>query len=414
MKTFMQAILAGTALCLMAGPGLAQDKPKAEVMHWWTSGGEAAAIKTFAQAYQKAGGVWVDDATAGGENSRAAAINRMIGGNPPTAAQFNTGKQFDDLVSQGLIRPIEDLAEKGGWKDKMPPSLVAAASRDGKLYALPIDVHGQNWTFYSKDVLAKAGIDKLPDNWDDLIPALQKIKQAGFTPLALGGQPWQEHVLFNSILLSVGGKDLYLKVYRDKDEKAVRSDGFRKAVEVFGKLRGLVDAGSPGRNWNDATNLLITDKAAIQVMGDWAKGEFTNAGKTPGKDYGCTIGLADKMLMVGGDVFVFPKVDDPAKKKAQDLLAETMISPEAQIAFNRAKGSMPIRSDVDTSSFDACAQKGLKLLHDKDRQVPVFDILISASLVGAVDDVLTQFWNNPDAKPDAVVNGFVDAFQMYG
>ncbi|MCB8840426.1 ABC transporter substrate-binding protein [Aurantimonas sp. VKM B-3413] len=414
MKSIAQAFLVGTALCMMAGPGFAQDKPKAEVMHWWTSGGESAAIKTFAKAYEKAGGEWVDSATAGGENARAAAINRMVGGNPPAAAQFNTGKQFDDLVSQGLIRPIEDLAEQGGWKDKMPPALVSAASRDGKLYALPVNVHGQNWTFYSKDVLEKAGISELPDNWDDLIPALEKIKQAGFTPLALGGQPWQEHVLFNSILLSVGGKDLYMKVYRDKDEDAVRSDGFRKAVETFGRLRGLVDAGSPGRNWNDATNLLITDKAGIQVMGDWAKGEFTSAGEKAGQDYGCTIGLDDSMLMVGGDVFVFPKVDDPEKRKAQDLLANTMMDPEAQVAFNLAKGSMPIRNDVDTNAFDACAKKGLKLLKEKDRQVPVFDILVSASLVGSVDDVLTQFWNNPDAPADNVVAGFVNAFELEG
>ncbi|NDW04381.1 extracellular solute-binding protein [Jiella sp. 40Bstr34] len=395
-------------------PASAQDKPRAEVMHWWTSGGESAAIKTFADAYEKAGGEWVDTATAGGENSRAATINRMVGGQPPTAAQFNTGRQFDDLVSQGLIRPIEALAEEGGWKKAMPTALVEAASRDGEMYALPINVHGQNWTFYSKTVLEKSGVAELPSTWEAMIPALQKIKEAGFTPLALGGQPWQERALFNAILLQQGGKDLYMRIYRDKDEEAVRSEGFAKAVETYGALRGLVDAGSPGRSWNDTTSLLLRDTAAIQVMGDWVKGEFTNAGKTPSEDYGCTIGLDDTMLMVGGDVFVFPKTEDEAQKKAQDLLVETMISKDAQAAFNLAKGSMPVRNDVDTSAFDACAKKGLELLKSEDSQAPVFEILVSASLAGAVDDVVTQFWNNPSAQPEDVVEGFVNAFEVEG
>ncbi|WAP69768.1 ABC transporter substrate-binding protein [Jiella pelagia] len=414
MTSKLRSILAVTALSLATLPAAAQDKPQAEVMHWWTSGGESAAIKTFADAYEKAGGEWIDTATAGGENSRAATINRMVGGQPPTAAQFNTGRQFDDLVSQGLIRPIEDLAAEGGWRNAMPTALVEAASRDGEMYALPINVHGQNWTFYSRDVLEKSGVSELPSTWEAMVPALQKIKDAGFTPLALGGQPWQERALFNAILLQQGGKDLYMKVYRDKDEEAVRSEGFRKAVETYGALRGMVDAGSPGRSWNDTTALLLRDNAAVQVMGDWVKGEFTNAGQKPGEDYGCTIGLDDSMLMVGGDVFVFPKTDEPAKKAAQDLLVETMISKDAQVAFNLAKGSMPVRSDVDTSAFDACAKKGLELLRSEDSQAPVFEILVSASLAGSVDDVVTQFWNNPSAEPDDVIEGFVNAFEVEG
>ena len=74
---------------------------KAEVLHWWTSGGESAAIKVFADAFSEAGGEWIDTAIAGGENARNAGINRIIGGEPPTAMQFNTGKQFDELVSEG-------------------------------------------------------------------------------------------------------------------------------------------------------------------------------------------------------------------------------------------------------------------------------------------------------------------------
>ncbi len=98
----------------------------------------------------------------------------------------------------------------------------------------------------------------------------------------------------------------------------------------------------------------------MQMMGDWAKGEFIAAGQTPGKEYGCVVLGADGGYIMGGDIFVFPKIDDPAQKAAQDKLAEVMFAPATQIAFNMKKGSVPVRLDVDVSGMDMCAQMGMK------------------------------------------------------
>lgn len=178
-------------------------------------------------------------------------------------------------------------------------------------------------------------------------------------------------------------------------------------------MRGYVDPGSPGRNWNDATGLLITDKAAVQFMGDWMKGEFKAAGQVPDKNYLCVIGLKDANLMIGGDVFVFPKTTDAGQIKAQELLARTMLSPETQVLFNKEKGSMPVRTDVDTSSLDECAKKGLKLLGDPSKQV-VVDMLLPADTVGALDDVITNFWNDKAATPDDMIAKFAAAMKSAG
>ena len=97
MQRFRQVCLA-TAL-VAVGPALASaQEMKAEVIHWWTSGGESAAVKVFADEFTAAGGTWIDSAVAGGENARTAGINRIVGGDPPTAMQFNTGLQFDEIV----------------------------------------------------------------------------------------------------------------------------------------------------------------------------------------------------------------------------------------------------------------------------------------------------------------------------
>jgi glucose/mannose transport system substrate-binding protein len=412
MKRLASLCLGGSMLILLAVPASA-EKLKAEVIHWWTSGGESAAVKVFADAFNAAGGEWIDTAIAIGENARAAAINRVIGGNPPTAMQFNTGKQFDDIVAQGLVNDVDEVAKEGHWRDFLPPAFLDAITRNGKIYAIPVNVHGQNWMWTSTSAFEKAGATP-PKNWDEFFPAMDKLKAAGLIPIALGGQPWQERIMFNQLLLGKAGKEVFLKVYQDKDIATVKSPAFRDIVDTYGKMRDYVDPGAPGRNWNDATAMLISGKAGVQFMGDWVKGEFIHAGMTAGKEYNCIVGPGNSYYMIGGDVFVLAKTDDPEQKAAQVLLAKTMLSPEVQVAFNLKKGSIPVRQDVDTSKLDMCAQTGLKAMKDPANQVGVVDLIATPDLVGATTDVITEFWNTPTMTSDQMIDKFVEALQAAG
>ncbi|MFO1067285.1 MAG: ABC transporter substrate-binding protein [Geminicoccaceae bacterium] len=409
MQLFRRTLLA-SALAL-ALPGLAQAQEKAEVIHWWTSGGESAAVAVFADKFNAAGGQWVDTAIAGGQNARTAGINRIVGGNPPTAMQFNTGKQFDEIVANGFLQDLDAIAAAGKWSEVLPPALLEAVTRDGHVYAVPVNIHGINWLWFNTKLFADNGI-ATPASWSDVLAAGEKLKAAGVIGLAQGGQPWQERTLFNSVLIGEGGTDLFYKIYRDGDTSAVEGADFKRVAELFKKLQGLVDPGSPGRNWNDATSMVITGKAGMQVMGDWAKGEFNAAGLTAGKEYDCAV-IGQGGYLMGGDVFVFPKVGDDAKK-GQTMLAEIMFAPDTQIAFNMKKGSVPSRLDVDVSSMDKCAQAGVAALRDPARQVPTTDFLISPDLSGALDDVITQYWNTPDMTSDQFVAKFVEAMQTAG
>ncbi|HTJ92127.1 MAG TPA: ABC transporter substrate-binding protein [Pararobbsia sp.] len=406
----LSQIAAGVALVLGAAVAHA-DGEKAQVIHWWTSGGESAAIKEFADAYNKAGGVWVDQAIAGGEQARAAAINRIIGGDPPTAAQFNTSKQFHDIIDQGLLNNVDDVAAKENWDKILPQPVIDSIKVKGHWYAAPVDIHMPAWIFYSKPAFAKAGITSEPKTYDELMADLDKLKAAGITGVALGGQPWQEKLTFDAVLADVGGTDLYLKVYRDKDIAAASSPQFKNVLAQYKKLHNYIDAGSPGRNWNDATALVIQGKAGIQIMGDWAKGEFIAAKQTAGTDYGCLPGFGPKApYIVAGDVFVFPKTDNADAVKAQHLLATVMTSPGPQVAFSAKKGSIPIRTDVDASKLDVCAQMGIAAMKDKSRQLPNAEMLVAPDLNGALQDVITNFWNKNESVDDAQ-KAFVSAMK---
>jgi glucose/mannose transport system substrate-binding protein len=390
---FASAAIAAMTLSLALVPASAEEM-KAEVIHWWTSGGEAAAVKVFADQFTKAGGTWIDSAVAGSTNARNAAISRTVAGNPPTAMQLNTGKQFDELVEGDLLADVDAVAAEGNWKSVMPAAFIAAATRKGKMYAVPINIHGQNWLWYNKDVLASIGAAE-PKTWDDAVVILDKLKADGkVIPLAFSGQKVWERNLFSAVLTGVGGGPMWLGLLGKQDATLAQSAEFKQVAVAYKKLKNYVDTGAPGRNWNDATNLVIQGKAGMQIMGDWAKGEFAAAGKVADKDYGCTV-LSNHGggYMMGGDVFVFPKSKDASTTKAQMTLAKLMLTPETQIQFALKKGSIPVRSDVDMSALDACAQKGMRYVADKAQQLPSTDMLASPALVGALEDAISQYWN---------------------
>ena len=391
----------GASLAVLAVGAAHAQANRAEVIHWWTSGGESAAIQEIANGYKAAGGTWVDSAIAGGEAARSAAINRIVGGNPSTAAQFNTSQQFLDIVKGGMLNNVDEVAKKNDWDKILPAPILKSIKIDGHFYAVPVNIHMPAWFWYSKAAFAKAGITAEPKTPDEFFAALDKLKAAGITPVAFGGQPWQEKIVFDALLAHIGGSDLYLKVYKG-DQKAIASPEFKNVLASFKKLKSYTDAGSPNRNWNDATSMVISGKAGVQIMGDWAKGEFQAAKQTAGKEFGCFPGFGPKApYIIAGDVFVFPKTTDAAAIKAQQLLATTMTAPATQVAFNNKKGSIPIRTDVDAKSMDICAQTGLQVMKDTARQLPNSEMLVAPDVNGALQDVVTKYWNTNQSADDA-------------
>jgi len=311
-----------------------------------------------------------------------------------------------------MLADVDALAAEGKWKTLMPEAIVNAATRNGKMFAVPINIHGQNWIWYNKSVLDSVGASE-PRSWDEAIAIMDKVKAKGLIPLAFSGQKTWERGLFNAVLLDKGGPALWNGLYAKRDQAMVRGADFRAAAETYAKLRGYVDAGSPGRNWNDATALVIQGKASMQLMGDWAKGEFAAAGKIADKDFGCAIiGSKGGGYVMGGDIFAFPKLKDPAAAKAQMTLAKLMVEPETQILFNQKKGSIPVRIDVDATRLDPCAQKAMKLVADRNQQVASVEMLAPPAMNGALEDIYSQFWNTPAMTIDQFVDKVVGVLKQ--
>lgn len=389
---------AAMSLPLVAGNALAVD---VEVTHWWTSGGEAAAVKVFADSFNALGDdQWIDGAIAGsGGVARPVIVSRIIGGDPMGATQLNHGRQAEELVEAGLMLDLTELATKEGWKDIVrPSSLLDSCTLDGKIYCVPVNIHSWQWMWISPPAFKKAGV-AVPTNWNEFVAAAPKLKEAGIVPLAMGGQPWQSNGAFGVMAVALGGIDLWKKVNVDKDADVAGGAEMAKVWEAFGAARQLSE-GSNVEQWNEATNMVITGKAGAQIMGDWAQGEFSVAGKSAPEDYDCLPGLGLKtVLSTGGDAFYFPVNKDEAVTAAQLKMASMMMSKPVQVGFNLAKGSLPVRGDVDLAAANDCMKKGLAILEDPANILPDGTQVLSSDTTQQIDDLISEFWATPEMTP---------------
>ncbi|NGN42822.1 carbohydrate ABC transporter substrate-binding protein [Mesorhizobium sp. CGMCC 1.15528] len=398
------ALAAGVAFMTAA----AASATDLEVTHWWTSGGEAAAVGELAKAFDATGNHWVDGAIAGsGGTARPIMISRITGGDPMGATQFNHGRQAEELVQAGLMRDLTDIATKEKWTEIVrPKSLLDSCTIDGKIYCVPVNIHSWQWLWLSNEAFEKAGV-AVPKDWNEFVAAAPALEKAGIVPLAVGGQPWQASGAFDVLLAAVGGKDTFLKVYQDKDAAFAAGPEIGKVFKAADDARKM-SKGTNVQDWNQATNMVITGKAGGQIMGDWAQGEFQVAGKVAGKDYSCLPGLGlNPMIATGGDAFYFPLLKDEAKSKAQEALATTLLDPKTQVAFNLKKGSLPVRGDVDLNAANDCMKKGLDILA-KGNVMPWTDQLMSQDTQKQKEDLFSEFFSNQGLTVEDAQKRFAD------
>jgi len=385
-----RSLIAAVVSATMATGATAAES--VEVLHWWTSGGEAAALGVLKKDLESQGITWNDMPVAGGggEAAMTALRARVTSGNPPSAVQA-LGFDITDWAKQGVVANLNDLAGKEGWDNVVPTALQKFSKHDGKWVAAPVNVHSTNWVWANKAVLDKAGVNTMPQNWDEFIVALDKVQKAGYVGLAHGGQAWQDATLFDGVVLTTGGVDFYNKAFVQKDPKALNSATMVKAFDRMSQLRSYVDKDFSNRDWNLASAMVIEGKAGFQIMGDWAKGEFLKAKKVPNKDFLCMrVPGTQGMVSFNSDQFMMFKVGADSQG-AQTKLAKAIMNPSFQSAFNVVKGSVPARTDVPNTAFDDCGKKGMADLADANK---------SGQLVGSMA--------HGHAVPASIKNGFYD------
>ena len=393
------------AALLTAGAVQAGD---VEVLHYWTSGGEARSIAELKKTLAAKGIGWKDFAVAGGagENAATALKARVIAGSAPTAAQVK-GPAIQEWGKEGVLANIDAVAVAEKWDSLLPPAVTTIMKYKGNYVAAPVNVHRVNWLWVNPAVLKKAGA-KAPATFDEFFAAADKIKAAGLVAVAHGGQPWQDSTVFESVALGVGGPEFYHKALVQLDQATLTGPTMLKTFDTLGRIKTYIDRDAAGRDWNLATAMVINGKAGMQFMGDWAKGEFMAAGKKPGTDYLCLPAPGtDKAYTFNIDSMLMFKMKKPDEQKAQLALASAIMGPEFQEVFNLNKGSIPVRAGVSKAKFDSCAQQSMADM-DASSKAGAFlpslasNMAVGSAVQGAIMDVIARFMNSNMTSKDAV------------
>jgi glucose/mannose transport system substrate-binding protein len=342
------------------------DTDELEVVSWWTSGSEAAALDAVLTAYRRAnpGVDAVNAAVAGGAGSQAivSLAKRLQNDDPPDVWQTFAGASVRGYADRGTVRDVSSVFAAGGLDAAMQPTILASLKRDGKPYGVPTGAHRSNVLWFNSAVLARAGVAPPPADYPlaTFLDDLEKLKASGATALCLGGRDRFTTVeLFENVLLGTIG----VQGWRDMaaDRLDWRGGDVRSALRTFGDLLSYTDPEADNLTWDAASKKLTSGGCAFLSMNDSAYGELVAGGAREGTDFGAVAfpGTGGSYLAVV-DVFVAATQAQNAKN-ALAFLGE-ISKPATQTAFHQAKGSVPVLRTIDVASLSPYQRNASKSL----------------------------------------------------
>lgn len=388
---------------MMSMASLDASAAQVEVLHWWTSGGEAQAAGVFRNYWQALGNEWHDSAISGGGGGSAMTVlkSRALSDSPPDAAHLK-GTELNEWANLGFLRNLDAIAENEHWKNVLPEFVQQSVQYDGHFVAAPIGIHRANWLWINPTIFKKLNLT-IPKTWPEFIATAKVIKNAGIAPLATSTDEWQLRNIFELIVLGEGGSDFYRKSMIDLDTNALQSDQMQHILDIFHQLREFVADETNHTKWNQQTQLLIHGDVAMQIMGDWVKGEITDAHLQPGKDIWCVPSPGSEgMFSYNVDSIAMFNTKNKTKEDAQYRLVQMIMMDGFQHAFNKVKGSIPVFKQDLITDFDQCAQDSLSQLKtaiQHHQLVPSADGMANSGRVKqAFADILTPFFNDPNGN----------------
>jgi len=366
-RRFAVGILVACTMTACTTVPESSNEPTAEleVVSWWTSGSEQRALRVLLDAYKAshADVTVTSGAVAGGAGSNAQIVlaQRLLDGDPPDTWQTFPGGALRAFVDRNQVADVSELYASG-LATAIPDTIREGLTVDGKQYGVPTSSHRGNVLFFNKAMLAKAGVSEPGADYTTATFAddLAKLDESGVTPLCLGAKdPFTTTALFENTLLSVIGDDGWRRISEDRFDW--NSESVDEALRRFGQILDDADPEAAGLTWDAATKKLADGECAFESMNDSAFGELINAGAVEGKTFGqVPFPGTDGMYIAVVDTFVQAR-QSPNGRNAHDFLA-VLGSPATQLAFSEAKGSVPIRTDVDVSSLTPYQQSAAESL----------------------------------------------------
>lgn len=351
----------GATACSSDG-GSGTGEGEVEVFTWWAQGSEKEGLDALVGVFEEQHPdlTFVNGAVAGGAGSDAKNVlaSRLQTNDPPGTFQAHAGAELTDYIDQGDIEPLTDTYAEEGWDQLFPEGLLERLQQDGEYYSVPSNIHRANVVWANPAVLEEAGVEPGAEyaDLDAWIADLERLQEAGITPLSIA-MDWTQVHLLETVLLADLGPDAYNGLWDGGTDWA--GPEVTTALGHYETLLGFTNSDRQSLDWPDATQQVIDGDAAFNVMGDWAEAAFASQDKVFGTDYLTfpvpgTEGVFDFLA----DSFTLP-VGAPNPDASRAWL-DTVASAAGQEAFNLAKGSIPANLEADTSGLGEYQQTAVE------------------------------------------------------
>ena len=349
--------------------------------------GNRANYEAALAGYEAATGNKVLDASAtSNEEWKAKVMTDFETGTEPDVLFYFNGNDSDAIVSAGKVVSLDDIrAAYPEYATNMKDDMLVPSSVDGKIYSVPVNGYWESMYVNTK-VLAAAGVT-LPGagyTWDQFLLDCQKIKDAGFTPVAVSLQEvphyWFEFTVYNN-----GNTANHLNVpAASTDETGMK---WAKGLE---DIKALYDAGYLPENTLTATDaetvqLMADGQAAFLIDGSWKIGFFQTNCADHLEDFALAYvpakGERQATDLIGGismGYYITKKAwDDPAKRDAAVKFVEYMTSDEQVSIFSVTAVTALKNGVTPAANLDSLQKSAIAMCAG------------ATSVVGAVQDKLT-------------------------
>ncbi|WP_425490624.1 ABC transporter substrate-binding protein [Halorubrum ruber] len=383
-----------------------------EALHGWTGGDGAAAAEALEEAFNEAHpdtGLNMNAIGGGGnQNLDAVVANRLQSDDPPGSFAGWPGPNLQRY--EGVLGSVDDVWEENGFEDAMVDEAVELHQQGGSYRAVPLGSHRLNCLFYNVSVVEDAGIDVDSLNSPSaLIDAFDTVaSETDAVPMthAMSGT-WTTTQLWGAVMLGENGYQPYMDFLAgDGDEEAVRT-AFETTAEM---LENYISDDAASLNLTSSNTNIINGDAAFIHQGNWAAGAFRNAEDFEYEDdWGFkTFPGTEGMYTLHFDSFIYP-ANNPTPEASKTWEA-FVGSPEAQIAFNQYKGSIPTRTDVSMEEFGPYLQETAEDFANAEYRPPNLQhgLGVPSETMTALNEVISSEFTGP-YNVDAATTGFLDA-----
>lgn len=342
------------AICLVLISPMRLHAETAEVVTWWYGPEDVAALERIINEFEAKGDRWQRTEIRDDISAQTYVMARIIAGEPPVAAQWIDGASLQRLMTAKMLRPITEPE----WPRILPPLVLRTLSAPGGYVGVPVGFRSRNWIWLNLGLFKQAGIvldADWPRSWADVNAVARQLRDAGITPIAIGGEPWQHLLTLEMVVAGIGGLDFYRRAMIDLDDAALASPVMVAAFEELRTLSEFAVLGTPTDDPGQPVAMLARGEIAMDIMGDWQKVTLERAGLVLGRDFDCipVPGTRD-FSIVNIEMFVFPDNKADGALAQQQLLADIVVDSGSQRQLNKTRGMTPVRIDMAPDGFDKC------------------------------------------------------------